>query len=114
MTRDRAVFKLALEPHGKWKLCVDLTPIEGAKPRPPLLQCGSFGVPEPAMPLTLQEWLHQAPELEAKDDLQQVYDRSLVDLASLRIRPREEHLRWAMPAGGVPWFLAVFGLKLTE
>jgi glycogen debranching enzyme len=107
--QDRATFKVAVDPHGKWKLCIDLTPIEGAKPRPPLLRCDSFGAPEPAMPLTLQEWLEQAPELEASDELQHVYDRSLVDLASLRIRPREEDLRWAMPAGGVPWFLAVFG-----
>jgi glycogen debranching enzyme len=49
------------------------------------------------------------PELEANDELQHVYNRSLVDLASLRIRPREEDLKWAMPAGGVPWFLTVFG-----
>ena len=109
LRRDRATFKVAIEPQGKWKLCVDLTPIEGAKPRRPLLQCNSFGAAEPEMPLTLQEWLDQAPELEGKDDLQHVYHRSLVDLASLRIRPREEDLRWAMPAGGVPWFLAVFG-----
>jgi len=109
LERDRVTFKLTVEPHGRWKLCVDLTPIEGAKPRAPLLRCDSFGAPEPAMPLALQEWLERAPELEAGDDLQHVYQSSLVDLASLRIRPREEDLRWAMPAGGVPWFLTVFG-----
>ena len=109
LKEDRAIFEVTIPPQTKWKLCVDLTPIEGARPRPPLLQCDSFGAPEPAMPLTLQEWLDKAPELDANDDLQHVYDRSLVDLASLRIRPREEHLGWAMPAGGVPWFLAVFG-----
>ena len=107
--RDRITFEVTIPPHETWKLCVDLTPIEGVKPRPPLLQCDSFGAPEPAMPIPLQEWLEQAPELEANDDLQAVYHRSLVDLASLRIRPREEDLKWAMPAGGVPWFLTVFG-----
>jgi glycogen debranching enzyme len=106
---DRIVYKVELPPHGRWHLCVDMTPVEGAKPRPPLLRCDSFGAPEPAMPVSLDRWLAQAPELEANDDLQNVYHRSLVDLAALRIRPREEDLRWAMPAGGVPWFLAVFG-----
>ena len=51
LERDRVTFKLTVEPHGRWKLCVDLTPIEGAKPRAPLLRCDSFGAPEPAMPL---------------------------------------------------------------
>jgi glycogen debranching enzyme len=61
------------------------------------------------MPITIHQWVDEAPLLEASDDLEAVYHRSLVDLAALRIRPREEDLRWAMPAGGVPWFLTVFG-----
>jgi glycogen debranching enzyme len=109
LTPDRASFELTIEPQGEWRLGVDLTPISGSKPMPPLLRGDSFGAPEPEMPVTLQEWLERAPLLDANDDLQQVYRRSLVDLAALRIRPREERLRWAMPAGGVPWFLAVFG-----
>jgi glycogen debranching enzyme len=109
LNHDRASFELTLAPQAKWTLEVDLTPITGSKRWPPLLRGDSFGAPEPEMPVTLQEWLEQAPVLEANDDLQQVYRRSLVDLAALRIRPREEDLRWAMPAGGVPWFMAVFG-----
>jgi glycogen debranching enzyme len=109
LKRNRASFEVRIEPQGKWKLCIDLTPIEGVKPKRPLLRCDSFGAPEPEMPLTLQEWLDQAPELEANDDLRHVYHGSLVDLAALRIRPREEGPRWAMPAGSVPWFLTVFG-----
>ena len=106
---DRVVYRVTIPPHGSWDLCVDVTPIEGRKPRPPLLRCNSFGVSEPEMPMTLSEWLEHAPHLEARDDLQAVYERSLVDLAALRIRPREDGLRFALPAGGVPWFLAVFG-----
>jgi glycogen debranching enzyme len=109
LTRDRIVFKVELEPHGRWELRVDVTPIEGRKPRPPLLGSGSFGAREPAMPVTLDEWLAEAPKLEARDDMHHVYHRSLVDLAALRIRPRPEDIRLAMPAGGVPWFLTAFG-----
>jgi glycogen debranching enzyme len=106
---DRVIFKIELGPQQDWQLGIDITPLEGRKPRPPLLGSDSFGAPEPQMPETLDEWLAEAPDLEARDDLQNVYNRSLVDLASLRIRPRDEDLRYAMPAGGVPWFLAVFG-----
>ena len=106
---DRIVFKVELGPQQRWELGVDITAIEGHKPRPPLLGKDAFGAPEPEMPETLEEWLADAPRLEARDNLQHVYNRSLVDLAALRIRPREEDLRYAMPAGGVPWFLAVFG-----
>ncbi|MGN6429781.1 MAG: amylo-alpha-1,6-glucosidase [Gaiellaceae bacterium] len=106
---DRMVYRLDIPPHERWRLCVDITPFEGARPSPPLLRCNSFGAPEPEMPITIHQWLDEAPLLEANDELQRVYDRSLIDLAALRIRPREEDLRWAMPAGGVPWFLTVFG-----
>jgi glycogen debranching enzyme len=106
---DRMVYRIEVPPHERWHVCVDITAFEGARPSPPLLRCNSFGAPEPEMPITIDRWLDDAPLLEANDELQAVYQRSLVDLAALRIRPREEDLRWAMPAGGVPWFLTVFG-----
>jgi glycogen debranching enzyme len=106
---DRIVFKVELRAHERWELGVDITAIDGRKAYPPLLGRDSFGAPEPEMPETLEEWLADAPVLEARDDVQDVYNRSLVDLAALRIRPREEDVRHAMPAGGVPWFLAAFG-----
>jgi glycogen debranching enzyme len=106
---ERMVYRIEVPPHERWHVCVDITPFEGRRPSPPLLRCNSFGAPEPEMPITIHEWLDEAPLLEANDDLQRVYQRSLIDLAALRIRPREEDLRWAMPAGGVPWFLTVFG-----
>ena len=109
LREELATFEAVLEPQGSWKLCIDITPVENRKSRPPLLRCDSFGAAEPELPTTLTEWLAQAPELEASDELERVYERSLVDLAALRIRPREDDLRWALPAGGVPWFLTVFG-----
>jgi len=108
LERDRVTFKLTVEPHGRWKLCVDLTPIEGAKPRAPLLRCDSFGAPEPAMPLALQEWLERAPELEAGDDLQHVYQSSLVgpyygthDATQLFLILLDEYERWSGDAAFV-------------
>src|SRR5439155_25116022 len=53
--------------------------------------------------------LHGAPRLEASDEqLSRTYRQSLIDLAAVRIRPGE-NLTWALPAGGLPWFMTVFG-----
>ncbi len=110
LRRDRVVFDLRLGPGESWKTCIDLIPVVDGARRSPLLACGSFGRHAPKMPLSLDEWFSTAPELEADwDPARHVYHQSLLDLAALRIRPREEHLRWAMPAGGLPWFMTVFG-----
>jgi glycogen debranching enzyme len=107
---DRAIFDLVVEPHGEWRTCADIVPIEGRQRRAPLLKCDSFGSAAPELPLSQHDWIAQAPELDADwDDLCHLYEQSLRDLAALRLRPREEHLRWAMPAGGVPWYMTVFG-----
>ena len=110
LRKDRVVFELRLRPRESWKTCVDVIPVVDGRRHPPLLACGSFGEHAPKMPLSLDEWLESSPTLEADwDPLNHIYRQSLVDLAALRIRPREEHLRWAMPAGGLPWFMTVFG-----
>jgi glycogen debranching enzyme len=110
LSRDRVVFELRLQPGESWQTCVDVTPIARGRRRRPLLGCNAFGEHAPKMPLSLAEWFEEAPELEADwDALRHIYRQSLLDLAALRIRPEEEHLRWAMPAGGLPWFMTVFG-----
>jgi glycogen debranching enzyme len=61
------------------------------------------------MQLSLDEWMARTPDLDTEnEDLSHTYRRSLVDLAALRIRPGES-LRWALPAGGLPWFMTLFG-----
>ena len=110
LRRDRVVFELRLRPGESWQTCIDVTPIARGRRHGPLLACDSFGKHAPKMPLSLSEWFEQAPELETDwDPLRHIYQQSLLDLAALRIRPEEEHLRWAMLAGGLPWFMTVFG-----
>ena len=109
LRRNAAVFDVALEPHGEWRTCVDIVAVAEEDEARPLLRCDSFGAPEPEMPLTLEEWFAHAPELETSDgELRRIYRQSLLDLAVLRIRPRAD-LAHAMPAGGIPWFMCVFG-----
>src|SRR6185436_12281592 len=65
--------------------------------------------PRPNTGSTLQEWMGQAPKLNTSwPQLQQTYDRSLVDMAALRFFPLMAPGQ-ALPAAGLPWFMAVFG-----
>jgi glycogen debranching enzyme len=109
LTRNRMVYDLRLPARGTWKTCIDVAPVVDGRKSPPLLGCDSFGKAEPKMLISLEDWIHGAPTLEADDEnLERTYRNSLIDLAALRIRPSEQ-LRWAMPAGGLPWFMTVFG-----
>jgi glycogen debranching enzyme len=61
------------------------------------------------MPFSLAEWIRDAPVLETEfDKLNHAYRQSLVNLAALRFRPRNE-LEFSLPAAGLPWFMALFG-----
>jgi glycogen debranching enzyme len=108
--KDRATFCVRLGPRAVWSLCVDVIPVVDGKRRPPMLRCNSFHDHAPKMPVSLDEWLGDSPELETEHGaLKRTYRQSLVDLAALRIRPDDLTVRWAMPGGGIPWFLTLFG-----
>jgi glycogen debranching enzyme len=110
VTRDSATFEVALAPRETWSLCVDITPIVDGKRRPPLLRCNSFHEHAHKMPMSLDDWLKDSPYLEAEHAaLGRTYRQSLLDIAALRVRPDEIAIRWAMPGGGLPWFMTVFG-----
>jgi glycogen debranching enzyme len=109
LARDRAVFEFDLDPKAEWHLCIDVTVLVGDEERAPLLRCDSFGRPEKDMPITFDEWMEQAPSVEADwRELELAYRQGLADLAALRLRPNEQ-LAWALPAGGLPWFMTLFG-----
>ncbi|MGB2570990.1 glycogen debranching N-terminal domain-containing protein [Micromonospora citrea] len=64
---------------------------------------------ESTLPDTVRAWIAAAPQLDTDNAaLQQVYHRSLVDLAALRFAPLS--LGGAtVPAAGLPWFMTLFG-----
>jgi glycogen debranching enzyme len=108
--RDGATFRVALAPRETWSLCVDITPIVDGKPRPPLIRCDGFHEHAGKMPMPLDEWLEDTPFLQAETDaVARTYRQSLLDIAALRVRPDAVTIRWAMPGGGLPWFMTVFG-----
>ncbi|MDQ3866514.1 MAG: amylo-alpha-1,6-glucosidase [Actinomycetota bacterium] len=107
---DGVVFRIEIPPHGAWSTCIDVIPVDGPGAPEPRVKYGHDAeAARPNMPLTLDEWLADAPELETDvDEVQHVYRQSLVDLAALRfyslLFPGE-----SLPAAGLPWFMTIFG-----
>ena len=108
--KDGAEFRVTLAPRETWSLCVDVIPIVDGKPRPPLLRCDAFHDHAAKMPMGLDEWFAETPRLEADDEgVLRTFRQSMLDIAALRIRPDTVSIKWAMPGGGLPWFMTVFG-----
>jgi glycogen debranching enzyme len=104
-----ARFRLDIAPRQRWSCCVDVSVVIDGKVVGPGCACGEFGSPRPKMPLSLEQWLDDAPRLETTlDVLLHTYRQSLIDLAALRFRPTE-NVTWSLPAAGLPWFMALFG-----
>jgi glycogen debranching enzyme len=108
--KQRATFAVSLRPRETWKLCVDIVPIVDGKRRPPMLRCDAFHEHAEKMPMSLDEWQRDAPELIAESPaFERTYRQSILDLAALRVRPDDVKIKQAMPGGGLPWFMTVFG-----
>lgn len=102
-TEESLSFRLDLPPGAQWHGEVEVTlGVAEGKPLPRRSH-------SPDMPVSLQDWLDDAPELQSDwAVLRQIYHRSLVDLAALRFYP-DGMSGVSLPAAGLPWFMALFG-----
>jgi glycogen debranching enzyme len=70
----------------------------------------SFGEEQERMEGSLSSWLEQTPHFESDSALlKSVFDKSIVDLAALRIAGELEGEEFVLPAAGLPWFMTLFG-----
>jgi glycogen debranching enzyme len=102
------VFHVTLEPHAEWSTCVDV--VAALRPdQPAQVKYGhGAGEPRPELGESLERWVADAPKINSSwSPLELTYRRSLVDLAALRFHTRI--LPGALPAAGLPWFMAMFG-----
>jgi len=109
-SRGSARFALSLEPGARWQLVVGVQPqLDGLTPLTGASFARELDEERHRAETSLAAWKSSAPRLRAGwDDLVHTWNRSLADLASLRMRPGESapgHLL----AAGTPWFMTVFG-----
>ncbi len=106
---DGLSFEVYLEPQSSWTTTIDVSAvfvraIRDSKPR----ARASQGDANPQMGRDLAKWVDEAPRLVASwEPLGNIYKRSLIDLAALRFSTGVTP--GALPAAGLPWFMAIFG-----
>jgi glycogen debranching enzyme len=103
-------FRLRIDPHGTWTTCIEaIAAVVGrgkrrARPR----HAHGESEARPEIDGSLDRWLDEAPKLSSSwDELPRIYHRCLVDLAALRFHSNV--VPGALPAAGLPWFMAIFG-----
>ncbi|MET8838407.1 glycogen debranching N-terminal domain-containing protein, partial [Micromonospora sp. NPDC004540] len=102
-------YDVRLEPHGEWVTDIHVRTLgaDGRDLRESLQ--GSSGRDRGRMRQDLDRWLAGAPRLTCDSPtLAMTYRRSLADLAALRFMPLTGGGH-ALPAAGLPWFMAIFG-----
>jgi len=105
-----ARFALSLEPGAGWRLVVGVqAELEGVAPLAAASFARELDEERRRAEQSMTDWQCSAPVLSARwDDLVHTWNRSLADLASLRMSVPEVadgHLL----AAGAPWFMTVFG-----
>jgi glycogen debranching enzyme len=97
-------FAISLEPHERWDLDVDVLPwIEDDLATVEQLDDDRETVGD-----VVAAWTLRVPRVRGGwESLRRAFDRSIADLAALRMRTGEE--RRPLFAAGMPWFMTVFG-----
>ena len=97
-------FGLSLEPHERWDLTVDVLPsLDGKTDAAELLDEERETAGDVAA-----AWTLRVPRVRGGwESLRRSFDRSIADLAALRMRTGE--YRRPLFAAGMPWFMTVFG-----
>jgi glycogen debranching enzyme len=105
-----ARFALSLEPGARWRLVVGVqAELDGVGPLPAASFARELDHERRRAEESMTEWKCSAPVLSARwDDLVHTWNRSLADLAALRMRV-PEIADGRLLAAGTPWFMTVFG-----
>ena len=106
----KARFPLALEPGERWQLAVFVQPqLNGTAALAPSSLERELDEEHRHAEESFATWQHTAPRLHANwDELVHTWNRSVADLAALRMRPDDLGVGQLL-AAGAPWFMTVFG-----
>jgi glycogen debranching enzyme len=97
-------FALTLEPHERWDLTVDVRPWLDEE----LETVELLDEERDAASDVVAAWTLRVPRVRGGwESLRRAFDRSIADLAALRMRTGED--RRPLFAAGMPWFMTVFG-----
>lgn len=105
---DDIVFDLDLGPREVWRTGIRVSVHIDEEIFEPLHE--EFGESEREAGRVLAKWRDEVPRFEADLDLlRHVYEKSIIDLAALRLQAEVGGNDYSLPAAGLPWFMAIFG-----
>jgi glycogen debranching enzyme len=111
LTEDGLHFSVHIDPHGEWTTDIDVLIFLNVDTSASATSAPASArlARRPEMQQRLDDLLKTTPRLVCTwDAAERIYRRSLVDLAALRFFPRVTP-GGALPAAGLPWFMAIFG-----
>jgi len=101
-----ATFELSLDPHERWDLTVDVVPSLDSETDAELAE--HLSDERETLGDVVAAWTLRVPRVRGGwESLRRAFDRSIADLAALRMRTGE--FRRPLFAAGMPWFMTVFG-----
>jgi glycogen debranching enzyme len=105
---DSLVWDLQLPARGSWTTGVRVAVTEKDAGREP--SHGDFVASSREADLVFEKWRAKVPRIEADIDLvEHLFQKSVVDLAGLRLTESFRGYEASLPAAGLPWFMAIFG-----
>jgi glycogen debranching enzyme len=109
LERGRILFDLVLAGQAEWDVQLTVYPLTYGE-RPPLTVARhTFGEERSHIQESLRAWQLSVPAVRApRRSLRATFERSVTDLASLRMQVGETG-QGLLPAAGLPWFMTVFG-----
>ncbi|MDC3957040.1 amylo-alpha-1,6-glucosidase [Polyangium jinanense] len=103
------VFELEIQPKSSWTTIMSVRPLSGHVTAADPSKTQQWLRPDRREDVT--RWIESVPLVSSEPPIiQQVYMRSIIDLAALRFYPYPDIFpQYALPAAGLPWFMALFG-----
>ena len=102
-------YRIKLGPRERWQVRADVVPSTDGERLTARRAERSFGDELARVRASLSAWNLSVPQIRASwDAVHHSFRRAVADIASLRIS-EDEHIPRALPAAGMPWFMAVFG-----
>ncbi|HJT22528.1 MAG TPA: glycogen debranching N-terminal domain-containing protein [Nitrospira sp.] len=103
------LFRIELEPLATWHACCACILVLGSRVRAPASSC-PFSLDQVPTTALHRQWIDRAAGLDtSNENLHRLYWQSVEDIGALRLHEHDLKPNVWVPAGGIPWFLTVFG-----
>lgn len=104
----RFVFDIVLEPGESWHLCLSYAALVDGNVLEPPKACSMEHTTEAGK--RKSSFIEKATQIQSSNaDIVGYYQQALIDVGALQLKVEDKGRQLWMPAGGIPWYMTVFG-----